>query len=137
MENLYRLVALFDRWSYDHWIDINDGSPEAQSANKEADGYEHILSATFDHTPSADETADALHASESVLANDEGKSELREYVVMDHTAWLAFLGLEEETIFAVEPNTESSTIHYHANLRQAKETACRSKIVFVTSAKDQ
>ena len=130
MKQSYRIVALFARWSYDHWDELNDGSPQAEAMDKGPDSYEHILSATFDHPPSQEEIAGALHASEAELANQDGKSELQEYGVLNEDTWHIFLGTAAEW-FGNDDTNEFPTIHYHATLRSARDAADRSGARFI------
>jgi hypothetical protein len=134
MSTSHRLVALFARWSYDHWSEINDGTPRAAELDQGPDEHNHMLSAVFDNPPSAEEVAAALRASVECLGNEDGKSELLEYAVLDEKAWDAFLGKAAQW-FRGNDGHESPTIHYNASLRAAHEVAARSGTTFTAAGR--
>jgi hypothetical protein len=133
MSTSHRLVALFARWSYDHWSELNDGSPQAAKMDRGPDGHDHILSASFDHPPSAEEVATGLRACTAELANQDGKSKLVEYAVMDEGAWREFLG-EAAKWSREDREYEFPTIRHHGRLESAREYATRSGAAFTPAA---
>lgn len=125
MNESYWLVALFARWSYDRWSEMNDGSLQSDPAYTDADSHEHVLSAIFERLPSPEEIMTALHASRNDLANRDGKSEILSYMLMKKVDWQSFLGAEAEWFYGQNSiDTPCIHLHYSLSSAQKKERDC-------------
>lgn len=90
--NDYRLVALYDRWSYDRWEDIHDPDLAPHLEDHGPDLADLRLSATYQASPSEGEIERALGATDACLTRSEGCHRRRAIAVLDEAGWLALVG---------------------------------------------
>lgn len=117
--NDFWLVALFARWSYDYWSEINHDDPGLRRPDFGPDNFTHNLSKTFDHPPTPVEVKDALDATVRLFQNDDGKSVLLRYAVMDDVAWTAFVNARGSRSIPSDLVGKSPQVMIHGRLEHA------------------
>lgn len=90
--NNYRLVALYDRWSYDRWEDIHDPDIALRLRDRGPDLADLRLSATYQGNPSEEEIEAALVDTDACLSRSDGCHRRRAISVLDEARWLGLVG---------------------------------------------
>ncbi len=90
--NNYRLVALYDRWSYDRWEDIHDPDLASHLQDHGPDLADLRLSAVYLAHPSEMEIEAALNDTDACLSRSDGCHRRRAIAVLDQAGWLALVG---------------------------------------------
>lgn len=113
------LVTLFARWFYDCWSEINHDDPELRQPDLGPGNLTHNFSMTSDHPPTPAEVKDALDATVGLFRNDDGKSVMLHYAVMDDVAWTALVNARGSSSAPSNLVGEAPQVMIHSRLEHA------------------
>jgi hypothetical protein len=121
----YRIIALFDSWSSDAWLDLGragwefmlygHGGPDKQVPSH----HVHMLAGGLGHQPSADEVASALAAAVREMSCCDGHSVLRFHAVLAEPAWRRLAGARLAEIEASGRHHPCPVVMEHGSLEDA------------------